>query len=57
MDGSSEPIFYISVTLEDSGTNSHALLFSFPTNDESLVERYRHRENLQADEVIQESSH
>lgn len=57
MDGSSEPLFYLAVTLEDSGTNSHALLFSFPTNDESLVDRYRHGENLQADEVIQESSH
>ncbi|NQZ19758.1 MAG: peptidase, partial [Bdellovibrionales bacterium] len=39
------------------GTNSHALLFSFPTSDETLVDRYRHGENLQADEVIQESSH
>ena len=52
-----EPLYYIAVTLEDEGTSSHALLFSFPTNDETLVDRYRHGENLQADEVIQESSH
>ncbi len=52
-----EPLFYLAVTLEDEGTNSHALLFSFPTNDENLADRYRHGENLQAEEVIQESSH
>lgn len=32
-------------------------MFSFPTNDESLVDRYRHGENLHAEEVVQESSH
>ncbi|MBT4761686.1 MAG: peptidase [Bdellovibrionaceae bacterium] len=48
---------YVAVTVEDSGTDSHALLFSFPSNDESLVGRYRYGENLQADEVVQESSH
>ena len=47
-----EILYYISITIEDEATNSHALLFSFPTNDESLVERYRHGENLQADEVV-----
>lgn len=52
-----EHMYYLAVTLEDEGTNSHALLFSFPTNDENLVDRYRHGENLQAEEVIQESSH
>ena len=52
-----ETLYYMSVTIEDEGTNSHALLFSFPTNDESLIERYRHGENLHADEVVQESSH
>lgn len=50
-------LYYLAVTLEDEGSHSHALLFSFPTSDESLVERYRHGENLQAEEVIQESSH
>jgi hypothetical protein len=52
-----EETFYLVVTLEDVPSNSHALLFSFPTQDRSLVERYRHGENLQAEEVVQEASH
>ncbi len=55
--GEGEELFYIVVTLEDMPSNSHALLFSFPTEDRSLVDRYRHGENLQADEVVQEASH
>jgi hypothetical protein len=54
---SNEPLYYVVVTLEDADSSSHALLFSFPTGDESLVDRYRHGENLHADEVVQESSH
>lgn len=50
-------MWYIVVTVEDGPSNSHALLFSFPTRDKGLVDRYRHGENLQAEEVIQESSH
>lgn len=50
-------LYYIVVTLEDTPSNSHSLLFSFPTKDPSLVERYRQGENLQAEEVIHESSH
>lgn len=50
-------IHYVVVTLEDSASNSHALLFSFPSTDENLVARYRHGENLQAEEVVQEASH
>ncbi len=52
-----ENIYYIVVTLEDSESDSNILLFSFPTNEEALVERYRQGENLQADEIIQENSH
>lgn len=48
---------YIAIAQEDSGSQMHSLLFSFPTNDEHLVDRYRHGENLQAEEVSQESSH
>ncbi len=48
---------YIAVTQEDSQTNVHSLLFSFPTNDKSLADRYRQGENLQAEEISQESSH
>ena len=56
-DEQSGDLWYIVVTIEDSPSGSHALLFSFPTNDKSLVDRYRHGENLQAEEVVQESSH
>jgi len=48
---------YIAVTQEDNESNVHSLLFSFPTTDQSLVDRYRQGENLQAEEVSQESSH
>lgn len=48
---------YIAVTQEDEGSNVHSLLFSFPTTDRSLADRYRQGENLQADEVSQESAH
>lgn len=50
-------LVYVAVTQEDEETNVHSLLFSFPTNDEALVDRYRQGENLQAEEVSQESSH
>ncbi len=52
-----DEFYYIVVTVEDEPSGSHALLFSFPTRDKGLVDRYRHGENLQAEEVIQESSH
>jgi hypothetical protein len=55
--GERKGIKYLVITLEDSSTSSHALLFSFPTKDGALVDRYRHGENLQAEEVVQESSH
>ncbi len=48
---------YIAVTQEDSDSNVHSLLFSFPTTDRTLVDRYRQGENLQAEEVSQESAH
>lgn len=50
-------LHYIVVTVEDTPRNNHALLFSFPTKDKNLVGRYRLGENLQADEVVKESSH
>lgn len=56
-DDETPDLHYIVVTIEDTPSGSHALLFSFPTNDRSLVDRYRHGENLQADEVVQEASH
>lgn len=48
---------YIAVTQEDPNSKVHSLLFSFPTSDSSLIDRYRQGENLQAEEVVQESSH
>lgn len=48
---------YVTVTIEDEKNGVHTLLFSFPTNDPTLVDRYRMGENLQAEEVTQESSH
>jgi hypothetical protein len=48
---------YVVVTIEDTASSSHALLFSFPTSDINLIDRYRHGENLQAEEVVQEASH
>jgi hypothetical protein len=50
-------LHYVVVTIEDTPSSSHALLFSFPTVDISLVDRYRHGENLHAEEVVQEASH
>lgn len=50
-------LHYVSVTQEDESSNVHSLLFSFPTTDSHLLDRYRHGENLQAEEVSQESSH
>lgn len=55
--GEDEDLSYVVVTVEDAPSGSHALLFSFPTRDRGLVDRYRHGENLQAEEVVQESSH
>lgn len=54
---SGDELYYVVVTLEDAPSNTHALLFSFPTTDKSLVERYQHGENLHAEDVVQESSH
>lgn len=56
-DDEEEELYYVVVTVEDAPSGSHALLFSFPTRDKGLVDRYRHGENLQAEEVVQESSH
>lgn len=53
----SEDLFYVSVAVEDKTSDSHLLLFSFPTNDRSLVDRYRHGENLQAEEIVQGEGH
>ncbi len=50
-------LHYVVVTEEDQDSQVHSLLFSFPTTDEGLLSRYRQGENLEADEVVSESSH
>lgn len=55
--GEDEDFHYITVTLEDNASETHYVLFSFPTRDKNLVDRYRHGETLHTDEVIQEESH
>lgn len=52
-----EDLHYLVITEEDPETQINSLLFSFPTNDISLVDRYRQGENLEAEEVLTESSH
>lgn len=56
-DHETKDLTYIAVTQEDEDSNVHSLLFSFPTTDSALADRYRQGDNLQADEVSQESSH
>ncbi|MGE5086980.1 MAG: PBECR2 nuclease fold domain-containing protein [Bacillota bacterium] len=56
-DHETKDLTYIAITQEEEDSNVHSLLFSFPTTDDALVDRYRQGENLQAEEVSQESSH
>ena len=56
-DDARKDLHYIVITIEDTASSSHALLFSFPSSDSSLIDRYRHGENLQAEEVVQEASY
>lgn len=52
-----ESFYYIAATIEDEMSESNVLLFSFPTRDKNLVDRFRLGENMQAEEVTQEGSH
>lgn len=52
-----EDLHYIVVTEEDADSQVNSLLFSFPSSDTSLIDRYRQGENLEAEEVATESSH
>ncbi|MFZ3231575.1 MAG: PBECR2 nuclease fold domain-containing protein [Pseudobdellovibrio sp.] len=56
-DNGTPDLHYIVVTEEDADSQVNSLLFSFPSNDISLVDRYRQGENLEAEEVSTESSH
>lgn len=48
---------YITITMEDNFSETHYVLFSFPTKDKNLVDRYRHGETLHTEDVVQEESH
>jgi len=48
---------YIVVTIEDVVSGSHFILFSFPTNDPQLAERYRQGEMLNSETPQKQESH
>ncbi len=50
-------IKYIVVTTEDEASESQYLLFSFPTKDPNLVDRYKQGESLDASSYTREESH
>lgn len=50
-------IKYIVVTTEDEASESQYLLFSFPTKDPNLVDRYKQGESLDATSYTREESH
>lgn len=53
----SDDLYYIAVAIEDKPTDSHYLLFSFPTNDKNLVDRYCHGESLHSEDDDLEEGH
>lgn len=55
--GSSQSFFYVVVTAEEIVSESHYLLFSFPTKDEGLLQRYRFGEEMTPENFIREESH
>lgn len=48
---------YIVITTEDEASESQFLLFSFPTRDSNLVDRYKQGESLDAASYSREESH
>ena len=48
---------YIVVTTEDEASESQYLLFSFPTKDPNLVDRYKQGESVDASSYSREESH
>lgn len=56
-DASPKDLHYVVVTEEEPESQVQSLLFSFPTTDVHLLDRYRQGENLDAEEVSTESSH
>jgi hypothetical protein len=52
-----ENMIYIVNTLEEEASESQYLLFSFPTTDQNLVDRFRQGESLEAVSYTREESH
>lgn len=52
-----EEFDYVTVTMEDNFSETHYVLFSFPSKDRGLVDRYRHGETLHTESIVQEDSH
>jgi hypothetical protein len=50
-------VTYVVVTIEDVVSGSHFILFSFPSRDAALVERYRQGEMLNAEAPPKQESH
>jgi len=50
-------LHYVVVTIQDVLSGSHFILFSFPTKDEQLVERYRQGESLNGESYVPSHSH
>lgn len=57
IEGQARGISYIVVTIEDVVSGSHFILFSFPTKDPALAERYRQGEMLNSEEPTKQESH
>jgi len=55
--GGEKSFFYVAVTLEEAVSETQSLLFSFPTHDSSLVDRYRRGESLSQETFVREESH
>lgn len=55
--GGEKSFYYVAVTLEEAVSETQSLLFSFPTHDASLVERYRRGESLAQETFVREESH
>lgn len=52
-----QTLHYIIVTAEEPETHSHYILFSFPTTDPNLLDRFRQGEKLDPGEFVKEESH
>lgn len=52
-----EDFYYVVLTIQDVVSGSHFVLFSFPTRDESLVERYRQGQSLDTQAPNKQASH